>query len=237
MMRIAIVEDEQTHSALLESHINRYAQEHELAVSVSVFQNVVTFLEKYAGDFDLVFMDIMMPMMNGMDASRMLREKDSSVLLVFVTSMRQYAIQGYEVSASDFMVKPVAYPEFSLKFTRILSKLPQKKSKDVLVKTDMGIVCLSPSQIQYVEVRGHHSVYHTKKGEYRQYRTMKSIESELAEEGFARCNNFLLVNLACVERIEGLTVVVSGEELQMSQPRKKPFTDAFLAYSENKRHG
>jgi DNA-binding LytR/AlgR family response regulator len=237
MIRIAIVEDEQSHSALLESHIKRYAQEHEIAVSTTVFQNVVTFLEKYAGDFDIVFMDIMMPMMNGMDASRMLREKDGSVVLVFVTSMRQYAIQGYEVSATDFIVKPVAYSEFNLKFTRILSRLPQKQTQDVLVKTDVGIVCLAPSQIRYIEVRGHHSVYHTKTGEYRQYRTMKSIEDALSGEGFARCNNFLLVNLAYVERIDGLTVVVSGEELQISQPRKKPFTDAFIAYTENKRHG
>lgn len=236
MIRIAIVEDDKEQAAVLESHIRQYAKEHQNAVTVSVFFNVITFLEKYQAEFDIIFMDIMMPMMNGMDASRMLRQKDDRVMLVFVTSMRQYAIQGYEVSASDFIVKPVSYPEFSLKFTRMLSKLPQKTTQDILIKTEVGFVRLMPNQIIYVEVRGHHCVFHTKSNEYRQYQTMKSVEEMLAGQGFARCNNFLLVNLAFVEKVENLTVIVNGEELQISHPRKKAFTDALANFSETKQY-
>ena len=76
MIRIAIVEDDKEQAAVLESHIRQYANEHQNAVTVSVFFNVITFLEKYQAEFDIIFMDIMMPMMNGMDASRMLRQKD-----------------------------------------------------------------------------------------------------------------------------------------------------------------
>ncbi len=236
MIRLAIVEDDQQQAAVLESHIKQYAKEHNVAITVSVFFNVITFLEKYQADFDIVFMDIMMPMMNGMDASKLLRQKDDRVMLVFVTSMRQYAIQGYEVSAADFIVKPISFAEFSLKFTRLLSKLPQKNNKDILIKTEVGFVRLTPNQIVYVEVRGHHCVFHTKNNEYRQYQTMKSVEEQLTGQGFSRCNNFLLVNLAYVERVENLTVTVSGEELQISHPRKKAFTDALAAYAETKHY-
>ena len=236
MIRIAIIEDDKEQAAALESHIKRYSEEHKTAIEVSVFYNVISFLEKYSADRDIIFMDIMMPMMNGMDASRLLREKDDQVMLIFVTSMRQYAIQGYEVSASDFIVKPVSYPEFSLKFTRALSKLPDKETSDILIKTETGFVKLSPGQIDYVEVRGHHCVYHSAMGEYRQYQTMKSAETALEGQGFARCNNFLLVNLGRVTRIENLTAYVGDEELQISHPRRKAFTEAFREYSESKKY-
>ena len=231
MIRIAIVEDDREHALRLENALKKYADEHKLALKIRVFYNVISFLEQYAGDYEIVFMDIMMPMMNGMDASRMLREKDENVMLIFVTSMGQYAIRGYEVSASDFIVKPVEYPSFALKFTRALSKLPKKEDRDVLIRTETGFVKLSPDRITYVEVRSHHCIYHTRSGQFRQYQTMKSVEAALDGQGFARCNNYLLVNLAYVEKIEGLTVQVAGEALQISHPKRKEFADRFAQFT------
>ena len=177
-----------------------------------------------------------MPMLNGMDAARLLREKDEKVILIFVTTMRQYAIQGYEVAASDFIVKPVAYPEFALKFTKVLARLEHVMPPDVLIRTDTSFVRLSPRDVRYVEVKGHHCVYHTASGEYRQYQTMKSAESALAGQGFVRCNSFLLVNLTHVDRIDGMNVIVGGEPLQISHPKRKAFTDAFVRFMETKRY-
>ena len=236
MIRIAIVEDEKEQADHLESCIRRYSEEHGTGTQVTVYSNVITFLEQYKASFDIVYMDIMMPMMNGMDASHLLREKDDKVMLIFVTSMRQYAVKGYDVAASDFIVKPFSYPEFSLKFTRALSKLPQSKNDDIILRTDGGFVRLSADRIRYVEVRGHHCVYHTDSNTYQQYQTMKAVEDALPKEFFARCNNYLLVNLAFVEKIDGLTARVAGEELPISHPRKKSFTDAFAQYAGSRRY-
>lgn len=235
MIDIAIVEDNREQAAALESHIKTYAADHKLSVSVSIFYEPITFLEKYS-PFHIVYMDIMMPMLNGMDAARLLREKDEKVILIFVTTMRQYAIQGYEVAASDFIVKPVAYPEFALKFTKVLARLEHVMPPDVLIRTDTSFVRLSPRDIRYVEVKGHHCVYHTTSGEYRQYQTMKSAESALAGQGFVRCNSFLLVNLAHVDRIDGMNVIVGGQPLQISHPKRKAFTDAFVRFMETQRY-
>lgn len=231
MIKIAIIEDDKEQAAALESHIKTYAAEHKLAVSVTVFYDAITFLEKYSA-FHIVYMDIMMPMLNGMDAAKLLREKDETVVLIFVTTMRQYAIQGYEVSASDFIVKPVSYPEFALKFTKVLSRLDADRPADLLIRTENSFVRLSPNDIRYVEVKGHHCVYHTGGGEYRQYQTMKSAETALQGQNFVRCNNFLLVNLAHVERIDGMTAYVGGDALQISHPRRKAFSEAFLRFME-----
>lgn len=235
MIDIAIVEDNREQAAALEGHIKAYAADHKLSVSVSIFYEPITFLEKYS-PFHIVYMDIMMPLLNGMDAAKLLREKDEKVILIFVTTMRQYAIQGYEVAASDFIVKPISYPEFALKFTKVLTRLEYVMPPDVLVRTDTSFVRLSPRDIRYVEVKGHHCVYHTASGEYRQYQTMKSAESALSGQDFARCNNFLLVNLAHVDRIDGMNVIVGGEPLQISHPKRKAFTDAFVRFMETRRY-
>ena len=231
MIDIAIVEDNREQAAALESHIKTYAADHKLSVSVSIFYEPITFLEKYS-PFHIVYMDIMMPMLNGMDAAKLLREKDEKVILIFVTTMRQYAIQGYEVSAADFVVKPVSYPEFALKFTKVLSRLDQSSVPTVFIRTESSFVRLLPRDIRYVEVRGHHCVYHTGNGEYRQYQTMKAAEAALNEHGFARCNNFLLVNLAHVDRVEGMNVHIGSEVLQISHPRRKAFFEAFAQFME-----
>lgn len=228
MVNIAIVEDNLEEAARLEGALKRYAEEFHVPTRTTVFTNAMAFLSKYAAEYDIIFMDIMMPMMNGMDAVRALREKDEKVMVIFVTNMQQYAIQGYEVGAFDYILKPVHYPEFKLKYTRAISKLmPQKKVANILIKSDSGMVRLTPEQIMYVEVQQHHCVYHTRHGTFRQYQTMKSVETQLSEYGFARCNNYLLVNLAYVSKIEGMSVYVGDVPLPISYPRKKPFCDQF----------
>lgn len=231
MVNIAIVEDDAHQAIQLETALKRYSEEFRTPLKTSVFYNAMSFLGKYTAEYDIIFMDILMPMMNGMDAARILREKDEKVMVIFVTNMQQYAIQGYEVGAFDFILKPVSYPEFKLKFTRALSKLmPQKKAASVLIKSESGMVRLTPAQIIYVEVQQHHCIYHTIQGDYKQYQTMKSVESQLADFGFARCNNYLLINLAYVSKIEGMNVHVSGTVLPVSYPRKKPFSDKFSEF-------
>lgn len=228
MVNIAIVEDDKSQAEQLESALNRYSNEFRVPLKTTVFYNAMAFLNKYSGEYDIVFMDILMPMLNGMDASRLLREKDDKVMVIFVTNMQQYAIQGYEVGAFDFILKPVRYPEFKLKITRAMSKLmPQKKVASILIKSESGMVRLTPDQILYVEVQQHHCVYHTRQGDFRQYQTMKSIELQLGEYGFARCNNYLLVNLAYVRKIDGMSVYINDTALPISYPRRKRFCDKF----------
>ena len=238
MIRIAIVEDEQLFREKILRYLHRYEEKNKQSFSIKTFENGMQFLTDYRPEYDIIFMDIMMPMLNGMDAAHLLREKDGKVMLIFVTSMQQYAIQGYSVSATDFIVKPVSYPQFKLKFTRFLTKLratQAQKEPDILLKTGSGFVRLHPHQIVYVEVRAHHCIYHTDMGEYRIYQTMKSVAEQLEPCGFAKCNNYLLVNLARVTGISEMTVQLGKETLPMSHPRKNAFTSQFLAFSESQK--
>ena len=78
--------------------------------------NGMNFLDDYKGDCDLIFMDIAMPHMDGLETAAALRKRGDNTCLIFITSMAQYALKGYEVNAFDFLVKPLAYELFCIKF-------------------------------------------------------------------------------------------------------------------------
>ncbi len=148
------------------------------------------------------------------------------MLLVFVTSLAQYALEGFEVVAQDYLVKPLNYYDFSMKLSHTLSHLPDTRDPEILVSTDSGTRRIRLSQLQYAEVSDHHLVYHTTQGDYRQYGTMAQLEKDLAGHGFARCNSCYLVNLSHLQSVKGYTLMLPQGELQISHPRKKSFMEA-----------
>ena len=115
--------------------------------------------------------------------------------------------------------------EFQLKILKGLNRLQREDTYTILLKQTTGFVRLKPAEITYVEVSGHFCTYHTKGTEYRLYDTMKNAEEKLTGKGFAKCNSYLLVNLACVEGVNGLSVTVDGKELPISYPKRKSFLE------------
>lgn len=227
---VAIVEDSPAEAELLRSYFARFTREHGVDFTLTCFASGEEFLNKYRPAYDLVLMDIGLPGHNGMETAAALRERDRSVTLIFVTNMAQFAVKGYEVDAFDFVVKPVGYSNFALKLQRALNKLDTRRDSEVLVTLSDSMVRLSASQIKYIEISGHRMVYHTTDGELYAYGNLKEVEATLGGGMFARCNNCYLVNLNYVRAVQGHTVTVGTDELQISRPRRKAFIQALNDY-------
>ena len=227
---VAIVEDSPAEAELLRSYFARFTKEHGVEFTLTCFASGEEFLNKYRPAYDLVLMDIGLPGHNGMETAAALRERDRSVTLIFVTNMAQFAVKGYEVDAFDFVVKPVGYSNFALKLQRALNKLDTRRDTEVLVTLSDSMVRLSASQIKYIEISGHRMVYHTTDGELYAYGNLKEVEASLGGGMFARCNNCYLVNLNYVRAVQGHTVTVGTDELQISRPRRKAFIQALNDY-------
>ena len=234
MKTIAIIEDDDSEYSVIKSQIDKFSEESDGAYEFDCrrFYDAVSFLQAYKPIYDIVFMDIGLPGINGFDAAKKLRAIDDSVLLIFVTNMSQFAVAGYEVSAFDFVVKPVRYGALRLKLMRALQKLDAEVDKKITVSSPEGMRVVPVSAIKYVEVMNHDIIYHTTLGDIKSYGSLKKTEAAIASESFIRCNSCYLVNLKYVTGVKEFTVFIGAEEIAISHAKKKEFMVALAKYME-----
>lgn len=234
MVRIEIVEDDLSDLSQLVDCLRQFEKEQEVRFSVKSYTNPSDFLDAYRSDCDLIFMDIALPLCNGVDVARHLREIDSVVTLIFITNMEQYAINGYEVDALDFVVKPINYYRFSSMMRKALRGIARREEKEIIIQSSGTIARLRVSQIHYVEIQDHLLIYHTDQGKIESWGKLADVEAELAGHHFARCSSSHLVNLRHVISVKGNDVNVAGTMLPVSQRRRKAFYACVTNYLSGK---
>ena len=204
MTRIAIVEDEAAVREQLAGYVQRYTRQYGTQFEVTMFTDGVEILEDYRPVYDIIFLDVEMQHLDGMETARRIRELDSDVLLIFITNMAQYAIKGYAVGALDYVLKSVP--------------------------VDGGMRRLDDATIYYIESEGHRVHFYTEDGDFSAPGALKALEEKLTGRLFARCNSGYLVNLAQVSGVQQNTVQVGPHELQISRPKRRAFLAALADY-------
>lgn len=160
MIRIAVVEDNQEYSDRLVQYLNKFAEENERRFEITVFHDGMDLMKIYKSSWDIIFMDIEMPLLDGMAAAKEIRKSDPVVIIIFVTQMAQYAVKGYEVDAMDFILKPVNYFPFTVKLQKALSIIENRK-QDVVFLPMTGVTKRVPvDDILYIEVADHQLHFH-----------------------------------------------------------------------------
>lgn len=230
MIQIALVEDDANYVSELKGYLKEYETERAEKIEVTVFSDGEDIVSEYKGEFDIILMDVEMRLMDGMTAAEKIRELDTEVIIIFITNMPQYAIQGYKVDALDYVLKPVSYFAFTQRIERALSRLPQKKTNFLMIGGRNGVAKLDVSTIYYIEVQNHELIYHTTKGNYSMNGSMKEVEGSLDKNQFFRCHRCYLINLEYVDWFQGSDVQVHSEIIQVSRSRKKAFMDALNNY-------
>lgn len=223
MRNIAIVEDEDAAANLLLSYVEKYGKTFGQQFNVVRFHDAAEFLAGYKSVYAVVFMDIQMPKMNGMDGAVELRKLDKTVSLVFITNLVQYAQKGYEVDAVSFLVKPVSYFDFSLKFRKALDIYIMNEERSITVKYQGGLCRISTDRLMYVEIISHRLYYHLIDDVIEVTGVLSAVEKELNAFGFLRCNKCYLVNPKFVVGVKGADVQVGNRTLQISRPRRASF--------------
>lgn len=230
MFKVAIVEDDAACLAALKEVLDRYGREMGEDFDVKSFCNGIDFVSDFSACYDIVFMDIDMPHMNGFETAKLMRKADSRVALIFVTNLARYAIKGYEVDADDFIVKPVSYDVFAPKLTRVISKINRAAEPYLIVTTRMSKARVYLSEIRYITVQKRYVVLHTKDEEIEMHISMKELEERLKGSSFVRGDNSSMVNLMYVTSVTQEGAIVDGKLIPCSRNRRKALLDAFTLY-------
>ena len=147
MIRIAIVEDEDSYVQVLTGYLKQYETEHSLSFQISVFHDGLDIVSEYKADYDIILLDIQMKHLDGMKTAEKIRELDEDVSFIFITSTIQFAVQGYLVDALGYVVKPVAYLAFSQILGKAVKKVKQKQQKDYMtIEVEGRTGCRHPIQ-------------------------------------------------------------------------------------------
>ncbi|MDE6590229.1 MAG: LytTR family DNA-binding domain-containing protein [Oscillospiraceae bacterium] len=223
MLRIAIAEDEAICAQKLQEYIQRYAKVHGLETSVAWFSDGMDLVEKYTPTWDIIFLDIQMAHLDGMATARHIRRQDPDVTLVFITNLARYAIQGYEVDASDFILKPLEYDRFRVRMDKLTAQLTRKQGNFVVLPLAEQKIRVAVEDILYAEVADHDLHVVTTKQRYLMRGSLQEMERIVEGQGFSRCSRSYLVNLRRVSGVEKDAVRVGEHTLPISRPRKKQF--------------
>ncbi|MEG2640553.1 MAG: LytTR family DNA-binding domain-containing protein [Bacilli bacterium] len=231
MIKIAIVEDNKEDAKQFKEYIKQYQEEQKVIFDIKIFSSGIIFLEEYQGNFDIIFMDIDLPGQNGLETSKILRERDAKVVLIFLTNLAKYAIKGYSVNAFDFIAKPITYFSFSTMLKRALTKCSFEKGTDVTINNQGVIVKVDVDSILYIEVYNHRLIFHTDSGDFSEWKSLSSIENEYVSYGFAKGSASFLINLRRVKCIFGNQVSLdNGTPVYLSRSQKKLFAQKFSEF-------
>ena len=231
MLRIGIAEDDMAFQNTISSYLKQYQEEYSVEFQTTYFHDGSELVFKYEPIYDILLLDIEMPKLNGMDAAREIRKIDSRAIIIFITNMAQYAINGYEVGALDFVLKPIKYFSFSMKLNKAISAVSHAEAVSILVPYKDGMKKLTSDEIIYAEIRDHWLHIFTQNEEYRLLSTLKEFISKTADCHFVCCNNCFCINMKYVTDLQKDTVTLDGKyELKVSRSKKKEVKQALLDY-------
>lgn len=233
-MKIAICDDElHIREYLLDEARNVLANLGIDDCEIETFSNAEGLLDQYdngQAPFDLVFLDIKMDGIDGMNAARLIRKYDEKVYIVFITSSAEYVFRGYEVKAYRYILKTELKYSFGSVLRTVLDEIKNTGIDNSFTFTFNGdTVSLPLSSIIYFESDRRVAKIHSKKGEYKTYDKLDNIIKIVEDKDFVRCHQSYIVNAREIREFKGSSVTLNdGTDLPVSKKYQKSTNEAML---------
>ena len=230
MLLIAVVDDDPKDAAQLKECVETYCKVNDHAAMIHVFHDGLD-LVRSTENHDIVFLDIQMNKLDGLETARFIRKINKENILVFVTNMAQFAIKGYEVDALDFILKPVTMASINYVLDKAMKRLEGGGAKaQFSLKTSEGTISLSANDITYVEVFDHNLVYHTTKGDYTVRGRLSDVSEKLSPDRFVMCNRSFIVNLRHVSNVTSDSLLIGDTRISVSKSHRKELMKRFSSF-------
>lgn len=241
-LNIAIIEDKIEESTKLKEYISTYLNEIEAEGQIDIYTGSFEFSCNYNGQYDVLFIDIELKEneQSGMELAHSIRKIDQNCVIVFVTNLSKYAVEGYQVNAFDFIVKPFTYESFKFRFIKIIERFNAIDERTLKIKSKGIYYKVNVDKIYYICVVNHTCYFY---GRFSNNNTseslecletwlqMKTVEETINSENFVKCNPSYLINVKHINKIEKDKVIIGKTILPLSRNKKKSVIERYLEYS------
>jgi len=212
-MRIAVCEDDAQDQLIIKKILDEHFQKNGYTGEISVYESGEALLAGFQrAAFDVVFLDIYMGGINGIETAKKIRTIDPTCPLVFITSSRDHSLDGFSVRASAYVVKPIREKEMQNALFQCRDVF-MKNARYIEIRSDRTPVKLPLNKIYYADIYYKTAQFHTADDTYKTRMTMDEIARELGDKQFCRCHQSYIVNMNHVKKITGNDILMSNNDI------------------------
>ena len=221
MFSIALCEDNSLQREELKNNLSKVLDEIGVEYKLLTFETGEDLLREYPENLDMLFLDIQMGELTGMETARKVRKYDDKVEIIFITALWDYIQKGYEVRAFRYLIKPVKFKELQEQVTACVENILHKRYTYITIKDKNNVLKIRTEDILFLETFERKVIIHTNSQDYMVKMSMNKLEKELNNKGFFRCHTSYIVNLIKIEEIKKDYLLINKFTLPVSKHRMK----------------
>ena len=230
MINIAICDDEQVILNSIEKLVTDFFHSQNIEIKIFLFSSGEELLGS-GKDIDILFLDIQMKQLNGIETARKIRSKGYKGFLIFITVLKEMVFQSFEVQPFDYLLKPIKYDNFQKTMERLLLSMKSADKENLLIQRGSESSIVSFGEIIFCEIIDRKVYVHLKSAEVIDYYDrIENLEKKL-DNRFFRCHRSYLINLQyLISYKNGFAHMVENHQIPVSRLRSKEFSNVILQY-------
>lgn len=237
MLRIAICDDDQKDRDRVEGLVKKYIEEKNIEAQLKVFDHPDDLIAQ-CEDFrpHIFILDIVMPMLSGIEAARELRWNLPDAQIIFATSESSYALESFDVNPINYILKPVGEEKLFTTLDMAISRVGTEDDKTLTVKVKGGLQTMRLDDVLYIDYSNHVVTYHLKNEDAVSTPTLRIGFTEYMDNNhpgkdFVRCHESIAVNVGAIDKLSKTELVLRNEEtIPVSKSRYREVADAYMDF-------
>lgn len=231
VMDIAICDDSSTDREYLTAALRRYWADRKTLCRIHAYSSGMDLLQQVPTDVKMVFLDIEMPGLSGIETARLLRKKCANVCIFFITAYTRYAIEGYSVHAFAYLRKPIKYGQLKQQLDDAVVTISRERPSYISFQKDGDTILIDSRDISSVEIAIHTLTVSMPNQKLTFAMSLKAVWDQLQDKDFIQCHRSFAVNPAHVVRIAASEIIMeNGDCIPLSKYRRREFMEKYAQY-------